>query len=139
MTSEEIEEVLALDVPAHLATVDPDGYPRITPIWFLWENGAFYMTSVEGKIQLRNLHRNPAASISVDIEIPDSGEGYRSNRQVKGKGTVRLIRDDGSWTRRITLKYVSGPQAEGMADARAAMPRLVIELRPDNLVGFAAH
>jgi nitroimidazol reductase NimA-like FMN-containing flavoprotein (pyridoxamine 5'-phosphate oxidase superfamily) len=139
MTSEEIEDVLALDVPARLATIDPDGYPRITPIWFVWENGAFYMTSVENKIQLRNLHRNPAASISVDIESPDSGKGYRSNRQVKGKGTARLFKDDGSWTRRITLKYLTGPEAERMADTRVAMPRLVIELPPDNLFGLAAH
>ncbi len=139
MTREEIEDLLGLEVPAHLATIDPDGYPRITPIWFLWENGAFYMTSVEDKIQLRNLHRNPAASVSVDIESPDSGKGYRSNRQVKAKGAVRLFKDDGSWTRRITLKYLSGPEAERMADARAAMLRLVIELRTDDLVGLAAH
>jgi hypothetical protein len=37
----EIAAVLALDIPAHLATIDPDGYPRITPIWFIWEDGAF--------------------------------------------------------------------------------------------------
>lgn len=139
MTQEEIAEVLALEVPARLATLDPDGFPRVTPIWFLWEDGAFYMTSVEGKIQLRNLQHDPRASICVDVEGADSGEGYRPNRQVKAKGRVRLYEDDGTWTRRITMKYVSGPQGDVTADGRASMPRLVIELRPDKLVGLAAH
>lgn len=139
MTPEEIEEVLALDVPARLATIDVDGYPRITPIWFVWENGAFYMTSVEDKVQLRNLQRDPRATICVDVEGADSDEGYRPNRQVKAKGKVRLYDDDGTWTRRITKKYVSGPQGERTADERASMPRLVIELRAEQLVGLAAH
>lgn len=139
MTDGEIDDLLALDVPAHLATIDSDGTPRVTPIWFLWEDGAFFMTSVKGKIQLRNLRRNPLASVCVDIERDDDGTGHRRNRQVKAKGTVRLLDDDGTWTRRITLKYVSGPGGERTAEARAQMPRLVIELRPDRLVGLAAH
>lgn len=32
LSKEEIAELLALGVPAHLATVDPRGFPRITPI-----------------------------------------------------------------------------------------------------------
>jgi len=139
MTESEIVKLLSRDVPARLATLDPDGYPRITPIWFLWQDDAFFMTSVAGKIQLRNLERNPAASICVDVEGPDSGSGYRPNRQVKAKGDVRLFKDDGRWTREITLKYLSGPEARKMAERRASMPRLVIELRPEELVGLAAH
>ena len=139
MTDDEINKVLALDVPAHLATIDRDGSPRITPIWFLWEDGAFYMSSVKGKIQLRNLERNPVAAICVDVEGPDSGVGHRPNRQVKARAAVRLFEDDGSWTRRITAKYVSGPEGERTAAERASMPRLVIELRPSRVIGLAAH
>jgi nitroimidazol reductase NimA-like FMN-containing flavoprotein (pyridoxamine 5'-phosphate oxidase superfamily) len=40
LATSEIDDLLSLDVPAHLATIDPDGYPRITPLWFLWEDGA---------------------------------------------------------------------------------------------------
>ena len=138
MTDDEIAELLALDVPAHLATIDNDGSPRVTPIWFVWHEGAFYMSSVEDKIQLRNLERDTTASICVDIEGPDEG-GYRPNRQVKAKGRVRLFPVDGSWTKRITLKYLSGPEAARTADARASVPRLVMELRPDKLTGLAAH
>lgn len=138
MTLEEIEEVLALEVPARLATFDRDGFPRMTPIWFMWESGAFYMTSLELNVQLRNLQRDPRATICIDIEGPDEG-GYRPNRQVKAKAKVRLFPDDGEWTRRITLKYLSGPEGEETAEQRASHRRLVIELRPDKVAGVAAH
>ncbi|MFZ0087923.1 MAG: hypothetical protein WAL63_00360 [Solirubrobacteraceae bacterium] len=31
----EIEQLLALDVVARLATVDDRGFPPVTPLWFL--------------------------------------------------------------------------------------------------------
>lgn len=123
----EVDELLLLDVPAHLATIDPSGFPRITPIWFLWAEGAFHMTSVEGQPHLRNITRDPRASVCVDTEEPES----RVNRRVRGRGEAELFPDeDGSWTRRITLKYVGGPEGEAAAARRAAMPRVVIRLRP---------
>jgi hypothetical protein len=38
MTEDEIVELLALDIPARLATIDADGARRITPIGFLWDD-----------------------------------------------------------------------------------------------------
>jgi hypothetical protein len=34
LSATEVERLLHLDVAAHLATIDPSGFPRITPIWF---------------------------------------------------------------------------------------------------------
>ncbi|HEX9416255.1 MAG TPA: pyridoxamine 5'-phosphate oxidase family protein [Gaiellaceae bacterium] len=127
----EIEELLAVDVPAHLATIDPRGFPRVTPIWFVWADGAFYMTSVEGQPHLRNIARNPRTSVCVDTEEPESAGGIRPHRQVKGYGEAELFPDEaGEWTRRITLKYIRGEAADATAARRAAMPRVVIRLRP---------
>ena len=128
---EEIAKLLALDVPAHLATIDPDGFPRITPIWFLWADGAFHMTSVEGQPHLRNIVRNPRASVCVDTEERESASGARPNRRVRAQGKAELTQDEGGeWTRWITLKYVQGEEGEARAAYRAAMPRLLIRLRP---------
>lgn len=37
LSPQEIAGVLKLAIPAHLATLDPAGFPRIIPLWFLWE------------------------------------------------------------------------------------------------------
>jgi PPOX class probable F420-dependent enzyme len=130
-----IASVLALDIPAHLATTDPEGYPRITPIWFIWEAGAFWMTSVEGQPHLRNLMHDPRAAISVDTEDRVAVRGVRENRRVRAQGRAELGPDkDGQWTRRITLKYVHGAEGEAAAARRAAMQRVVITLRPERLI-----
>jgi nitroimidazol reductase NimA-like FMN-containing flavoprotein (pyridoxamine 5'-phosphate oxidase superfamily) len=127
--------LLALDIPAHLATIDADGFPRITPIWFIWEDGAFRMTSVEGQPHLRNLARDTHAAICVDTEAREPVEGIRANRRVRAQGLAETAADDGGfWTRRITLKYITGPDGGVAAERRAAMPRVVITLRPTRLI-----
>ena len=131
----ETEALLALDVPAHLATLDRDGFPHVTPIWFVWEDGAFHMTSIADRPHLSRLRRNPNAGIGIDTEDPERGDGQRPNRQVRATGTAELFPDDGgTWTRKITEKYVRG--AGGAA--RAADERVVFCLRPARLVAVAS-
>ncbi len=34
LTQQEIADLTSLAMPAHLATLDPAGFPRVIPIWF---------------------------------------------------------------------------------------------------------
>jgi nitroimidazol reductase NimA-like FMN-containing flavoprotein (pyridoxamine 5'-phosphate oxidase superfamily) len=137
LSSAEIESLLRLDVPAHLATIDPSGYPRITPIWFLWKDGAFYMTSFASKPHVRNLHLNPKATVCIDVEQVLS-DGERPNQQVKGAGRAEIFPDErGDITREITRKYVRGPLARAEIERRGNMIRVAIRLRPERLVGLS--
>jgi nitroimidazol reductase NimA-like FMN-containing flavoprotein (pyridoxamine 5'-phosphate oxidase superfamily) len=45
---EEIAGLLARDVVARVATIDADGYPHVTPLWFLWADGAFTLRAMPG-------------------------------------------------------------------------------------------
>jgi nitroimidazol reductase NimA-like FMN-containing flavoprotein (pyridoxamine 5'-phosphate oxidase superfamily) len=137
LTEEETALLLARDIPAHLATLDAAGFPRITPIWFVFAEGAFYMTSVAGKCHLADLARDPRAAICIDGEEHVSVAGLRRNRQVKGRGRAELFADEGgTWTRRITHKYIAGAEGEALAQCRAAQPRIVIRLSPERLIAI---
>jgi hypothetical protein len=137
LSAEEIEALLELDVPARLATIDPSGYPRITPLWFVWADGAFVMTSLDGRPHLRNLARDPRAAVCVDTEERAAVAGVRANRQVKGSGPAELFRDEGgAWTARITRKYVPGAAGEEEARRRTALPRMGVRLRPERLIAL---
>ena len=135
----EIEALLALDVPARLATVDADGFPHVTPLWFVWKDAAFFMTSIADRPHLQRLSHNPRAGLGIDVEDPERADGQRPNRQVRAIGTTELFTDQAAeWTSRITEKYVRGPAATAMIAARAADDRIVIRLRPSKLVAVAS-
>jgi nitroimidazol reductase NimA-like FMN-containing flavoprotein (pyridoxamine 5'-phosphate oxidase superfamily) len=139
LDSVEIETLLALDVPAHLATIDRDGFPHITPIWFVWQDDAFYMTSIADRPHLKRLDSNARAGLGIDIEDRERADGQRSNRQVRAIGSAELFPDDGAvWTTRVTEKYARGPALPRSVAVRAADERIVIRLRPRRLVAVAS-
>lgn len=135
----EVATLLALDLPAHLATLDRAGFPHITPLWFVWEDGAFFMTSIADRPHLGRLSRNPHAGLAVDVEEPERADGQRPNRQIRAIGQAELFPDRGAaWTNRITAKYLRGPTTAERIAARAADERVVICLRPTRLVAVGS-
>ena len=139
LDARETADLLAFDRPAHLATLDRAGFPHVTPLWFLWEDGAFFMTSIADRPHLRRLSRNPRAGLGIDVEDPERSDGQRRNRQVRAIGKAELFPDEGArWTTLITAKYVRGPAAQRQIAARAADERVVICLRPSRLVAIAS-
>ena len=135
----EIEALLALDVPARLATLDHDGFPHVTPLWFLWTDGAFYMTSVADRPHLRRIEGNQRAGVLVDTEDSERDDGQRPNRQVRAIGDAEVFADSGGqWTARITKKYLHGPGAVASIASRTADERVVVRLRPVRVVAVAS-
>jgi hypothetical protein len=137
LSQEEIEALLARDLVASLASIDEDGFPHVTPIWFLWAEGAFWMTSFADRPHLRRLTRNPRAGVTVDTEAPEQSDGERPNQQVRAVGSVILEPDHGyTWTRRIQDKYQrTTPTSSPTPNSPA---RTVICLRPRQLVPVAS-
>lgn len=102
--------MVALAVPARLATLDRDGFPHVTPLWFVWDGTAFYMTSIHDRPHLARLRREPRAGICVDVEDLERADGQRPNRQVRAIGEAEVFLDvGGEWTKRITG---AGPNCE---------------------------
>ena len=71
LTPDEIEALLAADVPGRLATLDRHGFPHVTPLWFIWADGAFHLTSLPDRAHVRRLERDPRAGICIDLEEPE--------------------------------------------------------------------
>ncbi len=133
LTPQETRELLARDILCRLATIRADGSPRLTPLWFIFEGGAFHMTSLAGKTHLRDIERDPRVAVLVDAEEPPT-PGTRLYRRAKASGRATLVTDPtGTWTRRITLKYIPSPEGDALASARASEPRVLIRVSPARL------
>jgi PPOX class probable F420-dependent enzyme len=65
---------------AHLATVQPDGTPQVTPVWFDIAGGHVRVNTAAGRVKHRNMQKNAA----VALAISDPANPYHY-LQIRGK------------------------------------------------------
>ncbi len=135
LSQQEIAHVLNLAIPAQLATLDPAGFPRITPIWFLWEDGMFYMSSGEERRHVHDLARDSRAGLCIAIEEGQTEAGSRPYRQIIVRGYAQVQPDtDEIWAHKLILKYITGQAGVLRAQQSAGKPLTVIALRPERFL-----
>lgn len=66
----EVQSGLDGPLTAVLATINPDGSPLATPMWFVHDASGFGMVSVDALQKVRNLRRDPRVSIVVEVTAP---------------------------------------------------------------------
>jgi PPOX class probable F420-dependent enzyme len=56
---------------ANLATLNPDGSPQVTPVWFEFDGTNLLINTARGRKKDRNLRRDPRVAVSIsDPENP---------------------------------------------------------------------
>jgi PPOX class probable F420-dependent enzyme len=114
---------------ATLATLDPGDVIHLTPVWFLFEDDRFLFESFSGSRKVKNLQRNPVASVIVDSREPGR------EQWVAAAGTVEIVAGEKAQAinAKIRRRYLT---AEALADARiepalARSDDLTLTLRPE--------
>jgi PPOX class probable F420-dependent enzyme len=80
-------ERLADDKIAWLTTVDPDGQPQASPIWFLWDDGEVLLFSDRRARRNGNLQDQPRVAFNLHTT---AGGG----EVITMEGTARLVPDE---------------------------------------------
>jgi len=135
MSETEIATFLAEPRVARLATTEPDGSVHLTPVWFQFGDGRFAMTLGQRRRHLRNLRRDPRATLLIDVdERPERLDGAVV-RAVMCRGTVELCDDPArvdAVSRQIDRRYLSVSQ-EAQAPASPEL-YVLVTLVPDKLL-----
>ena len=122
-----------LSEPGHLVrigTVDEDGSPRVTPTWFLLEDGMILVTPRHASVFLGNIRRDPR----VDLLIDETALPYR---KVNVTGTAEIVHDLGAddvWRdtyRRIAGRYIDAEAVERYIRATIDQPRALLGVQLD--------
>lgn len=71
---------------AHVATVEPDDTPHVTPVWVDTDGKHILFNTAKGRVKYNNLVRNPAVAISV----VDKADDYRI---LWVKGTAEMVEE----------------------------------------------
>jgi hypothetical protein len=85
MDKAELDAFLARERTCRVATAGPSG-PHVTPLWYVWDGTALWMTSLVKSQRWTDLHRDPRVAVLVD-----AGEEYTELRGAELRGTVEFV------------------------------------------------
>ena len=133
LSRQEVDERLRGRALARLGTYRTDGMIHLTPIWFDWDGERFRLTLGAGRVHLKNLSRDPRATILVD-EDPRVVEGLEAGAwAIMARGTAELSRDE-SLIREVTsavLAKALGPEdAPKYVEPIMAEGRTIVTITP---------
>ena len=132
LTSDEIQELLRRPVPARLATLDPDGYPSIVPVWIEWDGSSAWIVARAAAAYVANLARDPRVGLSVvDPDDPD--------RRVQLRGRAAIAAGPGPLTgRTLEIARAMAERHEGAAglayiDETLDWPRVLVAITSEQI------
>ena len=129
MSDVEREAFLKEPNVAILATVGPASAHAV-PIWYLYEDGAFLMSTGRGSQKHRDLERNPNVTLVVDRRTLPYYAVMARGRVEVGPGL------DVATRRRIAARYLTDDQLEAYMARAPGGESVSIRLRPRKFIEY---
>ena len=133
LTQAEIDEYLNRRILARMATQRADGYPHLTPIWFVWQDGKFFHTLGADRVHLVNLARDPRMSLVIDEDYR-LAEGLAAGaRSITVRGDAELSQDPDlilDITYKALVKYLGEDDAKVYTEPILAEGRTIVTMTP---------
>lgn len=129
-----------LEQPLHaiVGTIGRDGAPQLSPVWYIYEEGRFYIGITSDTAKYRNLRRDPRISLCID-------GGREDVRTVMVTGTVELYEKahplQASMRWRLISHYIADVEdARRYAESSKDWDAVLVVVTPDKLItqNFAA-
>ena len=131
MSPNEAQEVFLRESNvAVLATVDRRGRAHAAPIWYLYEDGEFVMSTGRGSQKHRNIEANPDVTLVIDRR---SLPYYYLSARGRAEIGPALSREDRS---RIASRYLTEEQTRRYLERMAGLDSVSIRLKPRKLIEF---
>lgn len=110
---------------AHLATVNPDGAPQVTPVWFDFNGGRLRVNSAKGRVKTRNMKEG--AKVALSILDPDNAYRY-----IQVRGTVSRATEQGGDAHidALAKKYLG---KDSYPFRRPGEVRVIFEIEPTGI------
>ena len=106
---------------AHLATLNPDGSPQVSPVWVDAEGDLIRVNTARGRVKERNVRRDPRVAVSVTADDDPL-------RRVMVQGEVVNLTEEGAVDHIHALaRRYDGTDYRGLSPE---MTRVIIEIRP---------
>jgi PPOX class probable F420-dependent enzyme len=129
---DETVEFLARPLLMRLATLGADGYPQVTPVWYMQQDGRLVASTEKERIKHRNILRNPRVGASIDDDHP-----YRG---ISIKGVARIHTGDiEAQVRAIITRYAPAAELDELMAWLFKSERVLLEIIPISVVKIGAQ
>ncbi len=88
MSDAELAGFLDRELVVSCASIGPDGWPHVMPLWFVVRDGALWVWTYATSQKVRNLERDPRATLLLE-----AGERYEELRGAMFKTRAEFERD----------------------------------------------
>ena len=122
------DDVKLLSEPhlAHVATIEEDGSPHVTPVWVDTDGERIIFNTAKGRVKYDNIARNPMVAVSV----ADRNDDYRT-LWVKGRAEFVEAGAD-EHIDRMAQKYLG---RENYPFRRPGEQRVIVRITPTQKLG----
>jgi Pyridoxamine 5'-phosphate oxidase len=86
MSQTELDGFLQHERTCRVATINADGSPHVSPLWYVWDRSSIWLYSLQRSRRWYNLLRRPDLSVVVDVGIL-----YRDLRGVELSGQAVVV------------------------------------------------
>ncbi len=116
---------------AKVATVNAEGWPQVSPVWYTWDGQSFLIISKERTGMVQNLRRDPRCGLLVDnFELPYA--------RVSVQGEVEFLAEAFDYVppmREMVLRYL-GPEGMEYAESTFQFPRTPFRVWPRKIASW---
>lgn len=133
----EIDRLLRRPLIARLATVDPDGYPAIVPVWIDWDGDAAWLVVRAEARFVDDIQRDARVGLSV---VADDDPNLRV--QLRGRATIvegpgPLVGTMLDIARAMAVRY-EGPDGLAYIEGSRDWPRCLVRIDPLRLLAWGS-
>lgn len=123
-----VKEFLSGARNAIMATLNHDGMPQLSPVWFTFDGQVFRISTTRDRLKYKNVRRDPRVSLCIDET--GTPRGY-----VLVYGRVEATDHDIlEPTREIVRKYAGEEAAQQRtAERLTAERRVIVTVHPDKI------
>jgi len=110
----------------HLATLEPDGSPQVTPVWIDVDGDYILINTAKGRKKVRNVERDPR----VSVEVVEQENPY-SMLSVKGKVVGMTTEGADAHIDAMAKKYLG---QDSYPFRQPGEERLILKIQPDKVI-----
>lgn len=134
---DELDALLRRPVLGRLATIDPDGYPAIVPIWFEWDGSAILLVARGRSRYLDDIRREPRVAFSVVADDDPDVRIHLRGRAVIVAGPAPLEGETLALARRLAERHEGQPGLDYI-DATRSLERCLVRIVPDRTTSWGS-